>query len=220
MLNRAFVFILLLSFGSLAWAEEATTTSTSTPNLNLSSSTSSTTVPEDFFDISDFEPDRPPEDPKMRAAALKQEQEARVKNQKALTDAKQQRIAKLASNMSYRMDAVVERYTNIIGRLEIRIEKMSQTGLDTAPATAELQKATATLAEAKSLLTTIDKLVYSAVTSPRPLSDWQIVKETYFKIAGLLRQTHENLHNAIILLKDARIIITNEPQSTSTPQSE
>ncbi len=214
--------LLLIAFVvgvQFAYAETVATSTTATTTLATSteSLTTTSTPPLSTFENID-EQDLPPipEDPLTRAARLSQEQAEREKNQLPLAEAKQERISKLASNMSYRMDAVVERFTNIIGRLEVRTERIKQNNLDTTAAEEEIKKANASLAKAKNLLTTIDKLVYGAVTSPRPLTDWLIVKETYFQIGGALRQSQEHLQNAVILLKEARILITEPAVGTTT----
>lgn len=138
-----------------------------------------------------------------RAVQAEARQEVRAERQSALTKVRQERIINLSANISNRMDAAVERLFTIIGRLEARITKLSDNGVDTATATAALREAAASLSEAKVLLANIDTLVNGATTSEAPYSEWQSVREQYKKIGELIRQSHASLRKTVALLKEA-----------------
>lgn len=124
-----------------------------------------------------------------------------AERQSALSLVRQQRITNLAANISNRMDAAITRLFSIIDRLETRIVTLTQRGVDTAAAEAALQRASLSLAEAQSLMSDIDTLVYQATTSEQPAADWQPLKERYRTVAGLIRTTHTELRAVIAALK-------------------
>ncbi len=186
------IFTLFFSYVLIAQAEEATSTQTATTTTEekklgqfhkTSTSTENTTSTE--------------------ARTPEQRQELRQEQQSALRETIQQRIINLSANMSNRMEAAIERFYNIIGRLESRIGKLKQTGVDTAIVETKLREATQLLAEAKTKLNNIDNLVYSATTSTQPKSDWKIVRETYLETGRLIRASHQALRETVALLKTA-----------------
>ncbi len=185
------IFTLFFSYVLIAQAEEATSTQTGTTTKEkglgqfpkASTSTKNTTSTE--------------------ARTPEQRQELRQEQQSALRETIQQRIINLSANMSNRMEAAIERFYNIIGRLESRIGKLKQTGVDTAIVETKLREATQLLAEAKTKLNNIDNLVYSATTSTQPKSDWKIVRETYLETGRLIRASHQALRETVALLKTA-----------------
>lgn len=124
-----------------------------------------------------------------------------TERQSVLSQIRQQRITNLAANISNRMDAAITRLFSIIDRLETRIVTLTQRGVDTAAAEAALQRASLSLAEAQSLMSDIDTLVYQATTSEQPAADWQPLKEHYRTVAGLIRTTHTELRAVIAALK-------------------
>jgi len=213
-----FLRVIILLFVLLGIGYKAMAQTDPIPNSTSTATTSSqiisTTTPIFFID-GDENPITSQETPGARAERIRKERLEQEKSQQILAVTKQERIIKLASNMSYRMDATVDRFYNIISRLEQRAEKMKLAKFDTSKAATEIQKANQTLAEAKSELATIDKLVYGATTSQRPISDWRIVKETYFNISGLLRRAQSELGNGLLLLKTAPIIVDTLVSTTT-----
>ena len=215
-------FALFFSFFLIANAEEATSTQANTTTENKSGPSDERKL--ELFrggststEITTSTENRSPE----------QRQELREEKKAALREIIQQRIINLSANMSNRMEAAIERFYNIIGRLETRIEKLKQSGVDTASAAAKLREASQLLAEAKTKLNNIDGLVYSATTSTQPKSDWKVVRETYQEAGRLIRASHQALRETVALLKTAvsekglqkSAAVTND-NSSSSPKTE
>ncbi|USN87377.1 MAG: hypothetical protein H6779_03095 [Candidatus Nomurabacteria bacterium] len=123
-----------------------------------------------------------------------------------LSKSKQQRVTNLAANISNRMEAAMARHENIIKRLNSRLSKMEQSGLNTDAAKVQLETAVNTLAEAKSSIQDIDKLVYNTVTSVTPKVEWLLLRDTYVNTAELIRETQAELSDTVTMLKTATLI--------------
>lgn len=136
----------------------------------------------------------------LRQAARTEE---RAERQAALASFRQERVINLAANISNRMDAAVERLFDLVARLETRLQKLEQTGIDTSAAGSKLREASSTLAEAKTALSDIDALVYAATTSEQPRTKWQAVRERYTTVGSLIRTAHGELREAVALIKVA-----------------
>ena len=128
-------------------------------------------------------------------------QELRTERRAALSEVRQQRIINLAANISNRMDAAVARLFTIIDRLESRLQKLEQQGVDTAAAKSSLQEAAQSLAEAKTALADIDTAVYNATTGEEAYTAWQDLRAHYQSIATSIRSTHASLRAVIAALK-------------------
>jgi len=156
-------------------------------------------------------------EPNRREDRVENREALRTERQSTLQAVRQERVINLAANISNRMDGVVARLFNIIGRLEQRIIKMEQSGLVTDLAQDKVRESAQKLAEARSLLSDIDTLVYNATTSASPQDDWRTVRDRYQAIGLLIRGAHQDLREAISLLKSApRIGEQTEVEATST----
>lgn len=151
-----------------------------------------------------------------REERVETRQAVRADRQAALSEIRQQRILNLSANVSNRMDAAVARLFSVIERLETRIVKMKEVGLDTAAAEAKLREAAEQVASARALLSNIDTLVYNATTSEQPLTNWQEVRTTYQEVARLIRASHQSLRETIALLK---LAAPRQVTASSTPES-
>ena len=129
---------------------------------------------------------------------------ANVNNEQrtALTQIRQTRITNLAANISNRMDAAVMRLSTISQRLEQRIIKMEELGIETSLAKEKLASANKTLVDARLKLSDIDSLVNGATYSIEPRSDWLTVKERYQETNSLIRQAHFALQESIMALQN------------------
>ncbi len=132
----------------------------------------------------------------------------------SLSERAQERIINLASNISNRMDATVNRFEQIIKRLERRIEKSASGGIDVESARNTLEEAKVSLAVAKAGLTNIDTAVIKAVTSDQPQVGISNLATLYRNNVIAFRDTKRALQETIALLKNpTRVVI---PTSTST----
>jgi hypothetical protein len=133
--------------------------------------------------------------------------------QQALDTVRQQRVINLSANISNRMEAVIERLTNIIDRLETRMSTLRATGVNTTAAEAELQNAALKLANARQLLSTIDIDVYGAATAANPYTTWLTVRSKYQNAGSEVRAAYQSLRTIIALLRQPNL---STPTATST----
>jgi len=153
-----------------------------------------------------------------RTERIETRQAVRADRQAALTEIRQQRILNLSANISNRMEAAIARLFSVIERLETRIMKMKETGLDTTAAEAKLREAAEHVASARALLSNIDALVYNATTSEQPLTNWEGVRATYQEAAKLIRAGHQSLRETIALLQSAAPTPVAETTTTETAE--
>lgn len=139
----------------------------------------------------------------QRESAEEAREELRAERHGTLSEIRQQRIINLAANISNRMDAAVDRLYAIVARLESRITKIAASGIDTSEATRNLQQAAASLATAKSLLSTIDERVSEATFSEEPLAKWSELRQYYQDIGQEVRAAHTALRATVAALKAA-----------------
>jgi hypothetical protein len=139
----------------------------------------------------------------QRTERIEARQDIRTERQTALTEIRQTRILNLSANISNRMDAAIARLYAIVGRLETRIQKLTEAGFDTTTAATEVREAAEYLANAQVLMGEMDTLVFSATTSQAPLSAWNEVRSTYAEVARLIRASHQSLRDSITLIKTA-----------------
>jgi hypothetical protein len=123
----------------------------------------------------------------------------------ALEARTQERVTNLAANMSNRMEAVIERLQNITNRLESRIIKMSDSGVDTTASAAALASAQLSLDEARTEIRNIDVSVYTAVSSADVRAGWTTLKAKFTTIKNFIKTAHSELRSSITLLKEASL---------------
>jgi hypothetical protein len=152
----------------------------------------------------------------------KQEQRVQLREDKqiALQEGRQKRIINLSANISNRMEAAIARFFDIVARLEQRISKIKETGIDTTESETKLREATASLAVARTKLNNIDSLVIEATTSVTPITKWNRLRETYLDAGKLIRTSQQQLREAISLLKTSpNIEVTTETDISTTTSS-
>lgn len=140
-----------------------------------------------------------------RAERIETRQTIREDRQVALTEIRQQRILNLSANISNRMDAAIDRLFTIVERLESRIQKMNESGIDTQAATAKVREAAEQLARARALMGEMDTLVFNATTAQTPVTAWSEVRGAFIEVGTLIRAGHRALREAIALLKTTSI---------------
>lgn len=138
------------------------------------------------------------------------EQRAQQGTRVSLQTRAQDRIIKLAANISNRFDATIGRFTHIATRLESRIAKMNGDGIDTSAATTELQTAQEALNKAIEGMSDIDTVVYEAVTSESPRATWPTVRASLRAVHTELLSTHQSLRNVVAALKLAALQTPDE----------
>lgn len=129
-------------------------------------------------------------------------EERREEHRAALLERLQDRIANLRSNVEGRFAAAINRLENISGRLETRIEKLHDMGVDTEAAEAKLNEVEGSLETAGNLLEDIGS-VDEALTSDAPREAFMAMRDEFRAIHGLLRQAHADLRATVALLKEA-----------------
>jgi uncharacterized membrane protein YccC len=102
-----------------------------------------------------------------------------------------------------RLDAATARMQNIIDRINSRIEKLSERGVDTTEAERHMTNAQDAVDAALVQLAGIDAVVNQAVTSEDPRGSWQDAKTEFLAIKETLRSAHESLRSAVAALKEA-----------------
>lgn len=122
---------------------------------------------------------------------------------RALTAAAQTRLINLAANVSNRLDAYVRRIANVTDRLESRANKLSESGLDVAPARAKIAEAKSELDKARQSLQNIDTAVNNFVKSENPRTYWQQVKATYMSARDAIKAAHRATGQTLLLLQTA-----------------
>lgn len=140
-------------------------------------------------------------------------QELRTERQAVLRAELQQRVLNLSANISNRMEAAISRIFNIIDRLEIRITKLREAGINTTASESKLREASQLLAEARQTLSSIDESVYDATTSTEPQNRWQEVRQIYQTAGSQIRQSHQALRDCVALLKTAVATAQNNPSA-------
>ena len=149
-------------------------------------------------------PTAEPEPARMMEREERQTERAEMRGERkaALAQQMQDRITNLASNMENRLKSAVTRMENIIGRLNTRIGKLNEAGVDTSLASAKLADAQNALNAAKD---TLDELgsVRAAISSDTPRESFKSIREQFMATRDLLKQTHGQLQETVALLKDA-----------------
>lgn len=126
----------------------------------------------------------------------------RAQDTPALDKREQKRARNLAANMTNRMEATVFRLEKIIERLESRLQKQQDAGLDRGAAFGFLGQAKATLNNAKVELTLIDARVEKSVTSNNPKGHFDDVRQAYARIKGNISEAHLHTNEALLVAKN------------------
>lgn len=141
-----------------------------------------------------------------QATQVEKREEMQIKateRRTALQARAQERITNLAANMSNRMDAVIERLQNITGRLETRITRLKELGVNTSDAEAALASARVSITAATSEIANIDTQVNAAVGSEDVKTSWQAVRTTFTNIRDHIKTAHTELRSCVSALKIA-----------------
>jgi hypothetical protein len=120
-----------------------------------------------------------------------------------LTERIQNRIFNLTENMSTRMTAAVGRLRDIAKRIESRIQKLEERGVDTGVTADLLGDIFTGLDLAESKLQALPSQVEAAVSSDNPREAFKAVRASYKEVHVIIRRAHALLRDAVSLLKEA-----------------
>ncbi len=148
---------------------------------------------------------------RMRGGENTTTNENRGERRAMLASHMQDRIVNLASNVTTRLRAGTERMTNIITRIESRIQKLKAEGVDTSAGEAKLTDAKNALEAVKNTLAELGS-VKSAMGSDDFRGSYAPIRIQLFAVRDLLRQTHTLIKETVVLLRNAT---TSVPQDTN-----
>ncbi len=136
--------------------------------------------------------------------------------EKGLSALKQNRIVNLAANISNMIDARISRLDTIAHRLERRIAKMEQAGLDVAAAKSKVAEAHTELDFAMSVMANIDSSVKAVSTSEKPKEAWLFVKGTFVEAHASIKEVKGLLKESIMLLREAKPVASSDETASSS----
>ena len=140
--------------------------------------------------------------------------EATAERRAALSERVQERIRNLAANMSNRMEAAIGRLENIADRIDRRIDKIEDQGVDVSGAQEKLAQARSSLSDAETLLLDIDALVHAAASAETPRETWAGVRQVYLDTKTAILSAHQSLRATLEELK-AAVQVTQTGQGVS-----
>jgi hypothetical protein len=127
-------------------------------------------------------------------------------------DAKaQERIINLTANLSNKTDAIIARSFQIVERAESRLEKTNATAteeIETDLARIQLQTARQAIDEASLMMSQIDSTVISAVTSDKPLTNWESVKNIFTSTQSYLHEAKASIELGLAILSGEKVEVT------------
>lgn len=132
-------------------------------------------------------------------------QEQVAKRKATLETKSQERVTALAGNMSTRMESVIKRLQNITDRLESRIIKLNDAGVNTTSSAAALASAQLSLNAAQAEISDIDVMVYEVISSNDIHTGWTSLKTKFSNIKNFIKTAHRELRTSITLLKEATL---------------
>jgi len=146
--------------------------------------------------------------------------EKREERSAALQERTQERITDLATNISDRMAAAIDRIRQIIDRFQVRMDTLAERGVDVSEAQRALNASTGHLNDAETTIANIDTMVAAVVTSESPREAWTEARETYAGIKADIKESHESLRLALSLLKIAVAEAELEPRTSNQEDSD
>ncbi|MEL6805219.1 MAG: hypothetical protein AAFO91_15720 [Bacteroidota bacterium] len=137
-----------------------------------------------------------------------------------LSAEQQTRIINLAANISNKMEATVERLTQISSRMLARnnlldIEPEVRSEVDRT-----IGRVDPLLNEARGILGSMDTRVREAVTAENPREAWRSVRALYLSSKQNLRDVKGLLVSSHTLMKDPSSFTPNAPTDTATTSTE
>lgn len=145
---------------------------------------------------------------------MKQEKEA----ERASTTAERRadhlaRIKAFAEQMFERMHAMIARFRNIIERVQSRIDKFEERGIDVIAAQAALDTAEAAVDEAEEAVTDAEAALDAALASDTPREAFAAVRTLVAEVRDALQRARQALSDAIAALKASAPEDTDESEA-------
>jgi hypothetical protein len=119
-----------------------------------------------------------------------------------LSKTAQNRLTNLAANMSNRMDATASRLQNVVGRLNSRLQKMTDAGHDVSKARTSIGVAQTNLDRAKKNMSTIDLEVSAFIGSTHPRDYWNDLRFIYIDTKDALTAAHTEIITALTIAQE------------------
>lgn len=143
------------------------------------------------------------QEPETRAAERAENRAAAREERQAMLETRlQERIVNLISNVNVRLTSVIDRFGNIIARLDTRIEKLRTTGVNTESAEAKLSEAKRLLVDTSIALENAPS-ARTAMGGGTPRESFQAVKKDILAVREGLRGVHVLLTETVALLKES-----------------
>lgn len=120
----------------------------------------------------------------------------------ALESRMQDRVINLASNVTTRLTAALDRMSNIATRLETRINKLTALGVDTGTAQSRLQEARRAIEAGNTKLKNIPS-VSTAIRGDSPRESFRAIRVELVAVRDLVRESHRLLVDTVTILKEA-----------------
>lgn len=194
------VMLVLFAGAAMALAQESTTTPKRTPaEIEASIQDRKAQMEERKLELEQTATER-----QQQIQDQREEVKTNIEERRAQLEARAQaRITNLAANMSNRMEAVLARLQNITDRIESRIKKLNELGVNTEEAETALASAQMSIDAALAEIDNIDEAVNSAIGSEDVKTNWIGVKETYQKIHDHILTARAELRATVAALKTA-----------------
>ncbi len=128
--------------------------------------------------------------------------EARAERRGVLESNVQDRIINLASNVTGRLIAALDRMDHIAARLETRIDKLGALGIDTTGAKSRLTEAQKAIDDGNARLKNIPS-TDTAIRGDAPRESFATIRAEFVVVRDLVRQSHTLLIDTVAILKEA-----------------
>lgn len=160
----------------------------------------------------------------LRVNALKATTSAEKREavKEKIDEKRKAQIREIAARTIKRLEAAVERLAKLSDRLESRLNKLSEGGVDVSKSRGLLTEARAKIAEAKSKIAEAKASIETAVSSDSPKEAFQKVREITGGANEKLKEAHKALVRAIssASAKGGLKKATTTPTTTNTESSE
>lgn len=128
--------------------------------------------------------------------------ETRAERRETLESNVQYRVINLASNVTGRLIAALDRMDHIAARLETRIDKLHTLGVDTTGAKSRLAEAQKAIDDGNAKLKNIPS-VDTAIRGEKPRESFVAIRAEFVAVRDLVRQSHTLLIDTVAILKEA-----------------